>query len=123
VVFANEWILNPLDSERVFIHSRYKGIKDDQLLYILCLLICEVFVRPHFHHRKYTTFLFIATYLSDYTLQEWIDRYEWRTSVPLERYASYTYLSEGGWNKVYMRPARTEWYNPDLNYVEWVFLR
>jgi len=52
IVFATEWILNPLDSERAvlsinrvnFIHSRYKGITDAQLLYTLCLLICEVFV-------------------------------------------------------------------------------
>ncbi|KAF8203945.1 hypothetical protein BJ912DRAFT_919929 [Pholiota molesta] len=57
VVFANEWILNPLDSERA-------------MLYILCLLICKVF--------------------------EWIDRYEWRTSVPLERYASYIFRKEVG---------------------------
>lgn len=56
VVFATEWIMNPLDSERAvlsinrvnFIHSRFKGIKDDQMLYTLCLLICEVFVRDVF---------------------------------------------------------------------------
>lgn len=52
IVFATEWILNPLDSDRAvisinrvnFIHSRYKGITNDQLVYTLCLLICEVFV-------------------------------------------------------------------------------
>ncbi|KAF9486452.1 hypothetical protein BDN70DRAFT_869998 [Pholiota conissans] len=78
VVFATEWILNPLDSERAvlsinrvnFIHSRYRGIKDDQMVYTLCLLICEVF--------------------------EWIDKYEWRASVPLERYASYVFWKEVG---------------------------
>lgn len=56
VVFATEWIMNPLDSERAvlsinrvnFIHSRFKGIKDAQMLYTLCLLICEVFVRGVF---------------------------------------------------------------------------
>ncbi|TFK36375.1 hypothetical protein BDQ12DRAFT_610057 [Crucibulum laeve] len=78
VVFATEWILNPLDSERAvmsinrvnFIHSRYKGIENAQLVYTLCLLICEVF--------------------------EWIDKYEWRTSVPLEQYASYVFWKEVG---------------------------
>jgi len=78
VVFATEWIMNPLDSERAvlsinrvnFIHSRYKVIKDDQMLYTLCLLICEVF--------------------------QWIDKYEWRESVPLERYASYVFWKEVG---------------------------
>ena len=53
LVFATEWILNPLDSERAvlsinrvnFIHSRYKTIKDEEMVYTLCLLVCEIFVR------------------------------------------------------------------------------
>lgn len=52
LVFATEWILNPLDSERAvlslnrvnFIHSRYKSIRDDEMVYTLCLLVCEIFV-------------------------------------------------------------------------------
>lgn len=78
LVFATEWILNPLDSERAtlslnrvnFIHSRYKAIKDEEMVYTLCLLVCEIF--------------------------EWIDKYEWRQSVPLERYASYVFWKEVG---------------------------
>lgn len=52
IVFASEFIMNPLDSERArlslnrvnFIHSRYRGIQTDQMVYTLCLLVTEVFV-------------------------------------------------------------------------------
>jgi hypothetical protein len=52
-VFGLEWIMNPLDSERArlslnrvnFIHSRYQGITSDQMVYVLCLLVSEIFVR------------------------------------------------------------------------------
>ena len=52
IVFGSEWIMNPLDSERArlslnrvnFIHSRYRDIKGDQMVYILCLLVSESFV-------------------------------------------------------------------------------
>jgi hypothetical protein len=55
LVFATEWILNPLDSERAtlsinrvnFIHSRYKTIRDEEMVYTLCLLVCEIFVSYH----------------------------------------------------------------------------
>lgn len=52
IVFASEWIMNPLDSERArlslnrvnFIHSRYRDITNDQMVYTLCLLVSETFV-------------------------------------------------------------------------------
>jgi len=55
IVFASEWIMNPLDSERArlslnrvnFIHSRYLGITNDQMVYTLCLLVSETFVSHH----------------------------------------------------------------------------
>ncbi|KAH6919209.1 hypothetical protein BKA70DRAFT_1249538 [Coprinopsis sp. MPI-PUGE-AT-0042] len=59
LVFATEWILNPLDSERAILSIN----REPEMLYTLCLLMCEIF--------------------------DWIDKYEWRQSVPLERYASH----------------------------------
>ena len=52
IVFASEWVMNPLDSERArlslnrvnFIHSRYRDITNDQMVYTLCLLVSETFV-------------------------------------------------------------------------------
>ena len=52
IVFASEWIMNPLDSERArlslnrvnFIHSRYRNITNDQMVYTLCLLVSETLV-------------------------------------------------------------------------------
>lgn len=56
-VLVGEWIVNPLDSERArlalnrvnYIHSRYGNkIRDDQMVYTLCLLVSEALVSRFF---------------------------------------------------------------------------
>jgi hypothetical protein len=54
--------MNPLDSERArlslnrvnFIHSRYRDITSDQMVYTLCLLVSETFVS--YQQCKYSVF-------------------------------------------------------------------
>ncbi|KAH8719492.1 hypothetical protein GQ44DRAFT_741840 [Phaeosphaeriaceae sp. PMI808] len=53
------------------IHSHYGSkIKMDQMVYTLCLLTCEAL--------------------------QWIDRYDWRKTVPLEKHASWVFWYEVG---------------------------
>ena len=94
IVFASEWVMNPLDSERArlslnrvnYIHSRYRDITSDQMVYTLSLLVSETFVSP------------IVSKVSPYSLiyldQRWIDTYDWRKTTPLEKYASYVFWYE-----------------------------
>lgn len=78
-VLVGEFLVNPLDSPRAvlainrmnWIHSRYgSAIEMPQMVYTLCLLICEALL--------------------------WIDRFDWRTTTPLEKHASWVFWSEVG---------------------------
>ncbi|KAK7181065.1 hypothetical protein PSPO01_12866 [Paraphaeosphaeria sporulosa] len=78
-VLVGEFLVNDIDSERAcvainrmnWIHSRYGNrIKMDQMVYTLCLLICEAL--------------------------QWIDKYDWRKTTALERHASWVFWNEVG---------------------------
>jgi hypothetical protein len=78
-VLVGEFLVNDIDSERAciainrmnWIHSRYGStIKMDQMVYTLCLLTCEAL--------------------------QWIDRYDWRQTTPLEKHASWVFWNEVG---------------------------
>ncbi|KAJ4423140.1 hypothetical protein N0V82_002269 [Gnomoniopsis sp. IMI 355080] len=78
-VLVGEFLVNDIDSERAcvainrmnWIHSRYGNkIQMDQMVYTLCLLTCEAL--------------------------QWIDKYDWRTTVPLEKHASWVFWYEVG---------------------------
>lgn len=78
-VLVGEFLVNDIDSERAciainrmnWIHSRYGNkIQMDQMVYTLCLLTCEAL--------------------------QWIDRYDWRETVPLEKHASWVFWYEVG---------------------------
>jgi hypothetical protein len=78
-VLVGEFLINDIDSERAcialnrmnWIHSRYgSAIKMDQMVYTLCLLACEAL--------------------------QWIDRYDWRHTTPLEKHASWVFWNEVG---------------------------
>lgn len=78
-VLVGEFLVNDIDSERAcvainrmnWIHSRYGNkIQMEQMVYTLCLLICEAL--------------------------EWIDKYDWRRTMPLEKHASWVFWDEVG---------------------------
>jgi hypothetical protein len=78
-VLVGEFLVNDIDSERAciainrmnWIHSRYGNkIQMDQMVYTLCLLICEAL--------------------------QWIDKYDWRCTVALEKHASWVFWYEVG---------------------------
>lgn len=78
-VLVGEFLVNDIDSERAciainrmnWIHSRYGSqIKMDQMVYTLCLLTCEAL--------------------------QWIDKYDWRQTTPLEKHASWVFWNEVG---------------------------
>lgn len=78
-VLVGEFLVNDLDSERAciainrmnWIHSRYGNrIQMDQMVYTLCLLICEAL--------------------------HWIDKYDWRQTTALEKHASWVFWYEVG---------------------------
>lgn len=78
-VLVGEFLVNDIDSERAciainrmnWIHSRYRGqIQMDEMVYTLCLLTCEAL--------------------------QWIDKYDWRKTVPLEKHASWVFWYEIG---------------------------
>lgn len=78
-VLVGEFLVNDLDSERAcvainrmnWIHSRYGNrIQMDQMVYTLCLLICEAL--------------------------HWIDKYDWRRTTALEKHASWVFWYEVG---------------------------
>lgn len=78
-VLVGEFLVNDIDSERAciainrmnWIHSRYGSqIKMDQMVYTLCLLICEAL--------------------------QWIDKYDWRKTTALEKHASWVFWDEVG---------------------------
>lgn len=78
-VLVGECLVNDIDSERAcvannrmnWIHSRYAGkIQMDQIVYTPCLLACEALL--------------------------WIDKYDWRETVPLEKHASWVFWYEVG---------------------------
>jgi hypothetical protein len=78
-VLVGEFLVNDIDSERAcvainrmnWIHSRYGSkIQMDQMVYTLCLLTCEAL--------------------------QWIDKYDWRQTIPLEKHASWVFWYEVG---------------------------
>jgi hypothetical protein len=78
-VLVGEFLVNDIDSERAcvainrmnWIHSRYGNkIQMDQMVYTLCLLTCEAL--------------------------QWIDKYDWRPTVALEKHASWVFWYEVG---------------------------
>jgi hypothetical protein len=78
-VLVGEFLVNDIDSERAcvainrmnWIHSRYGSqIKMDQMVYTLCLLTCGAL--------------------------QWIDEYDWRQTVALEKHASWVFWNEVG---------------------------
>jgi hypothetical protein len=78
-VLVGEFLVNDIDSPRAcialnrmnWIHSRYGSqIKMDQMVYTLCLLTCEAL--------------------------QWIDKYDWRATTPLEKHASWVFWNEVG---------------------------
>lgn len=78
-VLVGEFLVNDMDSERAcvavnrmnWIHSRYGNrIQMDQMVYTLCLLTCEAL--------------------------EWVDKYDWRKTTPLEKHASWVFWNEVG---------------------------
>jgi len=78
-VLVGEFLVNDIDSERAcialnrmnWIHSRYGNkIQMDQMVYTLCLLTCEAL--------------------------QWIDQYDWRKTVALEKHASWVFWNEVG---------------------------
>lgn len=78
-VLVGEFLVNDIDSERAciainrmnWIHSRYGSkIQMDQMVYTLCLLTCEAL--------------------------QWIDKYDWRKTVALEKHASWVFWYEVG---------------------------
>lgn len=78
-VLVGEFLVNDIDSERAciainrmnWIHSRYGSqIHMDQMVYTLCLLICEALI--------------------------WIDKYDWRKTTALEKHASWVFWYEVG---------------------------
>jgi hypothetical protein len=78
-VLVGEFLVNDIDSERAciainrmnWIHSRYGSkIQMDQMVYTLCLLTCEAL--------------------------QWIDKYDWRQTTPLEKHASWVFWYEVG---------------------------
>lgn len=78
-VLVGEFLVNDIDSERAcvainrmnWIHSRYGNkIEMDQMVYTLCLLTCEAL--------------------------QWIDKYDWRQTVALEKHASWVFWNEVG---------------------------
>ncbi|RDW77849.1 hypothetical protein BP5796_05701 [Coleophoma crateriformis] len=78
-VLVGEFLVNDIDSERAciainrmnWIHSRYGNkIQMDQMVYTLCLLICEAL--------------------------QWIDKYDWRKTTALEKHASWVFWNEVG---------------------------
>jgi hypothetical protein len=78
-VLVGEFLVNDIDSERAciainrmnWIHSRYGNkIQMDQMVYTLCLLTCEAL--------------------------QWIDKYDWRKTVALEKHASWVFWNEVG---------------------------
>ncbi|KAH7371371.1 hypothetical protein BKA66DRAFT_572865 [Pyrenochaeta sp. MPI-SDFR-AT-0127] len=78
-VLVGEFLVNDIDSERAciainrmnWIHSRYGSkIHMDQMVYTLCLLTCEAL--------------------------QWIDKYDWRKTVALEKHASWVFWYEVG---------------------------
>jgi len=78
-VLVGEFLVNDIDSERAciainrmnWIHSRYGNkIQMDQMVYTLCLLTCEAL--------------------------HWIDKYDWRKTVALEKHASWVFWNEVG---------------------------
>jgi hypothetical protein len=84
--------MNPLDSERArlslnrvnFIHSRYRDITSDQMVYTLCVIISEIPVGSQQRQGQ------LLIYLN----QRWIDTYDWRETTPLEQYASWVFWFE-----------------------------
>jgi len=78
-VLVGEFLVNDIDSERAcvalnrmnWIHARYGNkIQMDQMVYTLCLLTCEAL--------------------------RWIDKYDWRKTVALEKHASWVFWNEVG---------------------------
>ncbi|CAI6233664.1 unnamed protein product [Periconia digitata] len=78
-VLVGEFLVNELDSQRAvvainrmnWIHSRYgSAIEMPQMVYTLCLLVCEALL--------------------------WVDRFDWRPTTPLEKHASWVFWSEVG---------------------------
>ncbi|PVI04033.1 hypothetical protein DM02DRAFT_586838 [Periconia macrospinosa] len=78
-VLVGEFLVNELDSPRAvlainrmnWIHSRYgSSIEMPQMVYTLCLLVCEALL--------------------------WVDRFDWRPTTPLEKHASWVFWSEVG---------------------------
>ncbi|CAN8098154.1 unnamed protein product [Discula destructiva] len=78
-VLVGEFLVNDVDSERAcvainrmnWIHSRYGNkIQMEQMVYTLCLLTCEAL--------------------------QWIDKYDWRQTTPLEKHASWVFWYEIG---------------------------
>jgi hypothetical protein len=78
-VLVGEFLVNDIDSERAcvainrmnWIHSRYGDrIHMEQMVYTLCLLVCEAL--------------------------HWIDKYDWRETTALEKHASWVFWHEVG---------------------------